>query len=630
MSRSPRPQGVRAPRARRVGERRPPPPDLLVWAAALAPAACGPADTPASSPDAGQAASAPGVPAPGTTEPTGAHPARAPRGPRGDPGDPHASAAAESEAGSWFVERTEDWGVDFVHAAGALPEKHLPETMGAGAALFDCDGDGDLDLYLVQGGPMRLGDGPGRFREPPSSGGAPLPPNRLYLNRGDGRMTDATAESGAAAHTGYGMGVVAGDFDGDGHTDLFVTNLGADALLLGDGAGRFRDGSSAAGVDDPRWTAGAVAFDAEGDGDLDLYVTAYLEVDLSEPLWCGDRRPGWRSVCHPDAYPGLADRFYLNHGDGSFADRTAEAGLADNLGKGLGVVAFDANGDGHLDLYVANDSVENRLWLGDGEGRFEDGTLLSGTGVNGRGATEAGMGLAVGDVDGDLREDLFVTNFDNESNTLYRNLGDGRFGDWTAPAGLEAASRLPVGFGTALVDLDHDADLDLVVANGHIIDNIHLYHDGKTHAQPVQAFENDGAGRFRELGPDELGPLAAARVGRGLYPGDLDGDGDLDLVLTECGGPARLFENVRARTPGLLLDGLPDGARVRIRLRDGRELARRALAPVSYFGQGGREVHLGAGPEVIEWLELGAPGGGRRIAGADLVPGARRVVHLAP
>jgi hypothetical protein len=267
------------------------------------------------------------------------------------------------------------------------------------------------------------------------------------------------------------------------------------------------------------------------------------------------------------------------------------------------------------------------MWLGRGDGSFEDGTILSATGVNGRGETEAGMGLAVGDVDGDGRVDLFVTNFDNESNTLYRNLGEGRFRDVTAVAGLEAASRLPVGFGTALVDLDHDGDLDLAVTNGHIIDNIHLYHDGKTHAQRTQLFENQD-GRFRELDPAVLGTLPEPRVGRGLYPGDLDGDGDLDLVLTECGGRARLFENVRAPAGGFVVQGLPRDARVTVRTRDGRELVLVASPPVSYLGQGATPLHVGLPPEALEELVIAPPGGGpvQRLAGAALEPGPRRTV----
>jgi hypothetical protein len=538
-----------------------------------------------------------------------------------------ASTAGRPPVETWFVERTADWGLDFVHQAGALPEKHLPETMGAGAVLFDCDGDLDLDLYLIQGGPMRLGAGPGKFAEPPGE----LPPNRLYLNDGSGRFRDATATSGAAAHTGYGMGALSADFDRDGRADLFVTNLGADALFLGDGQGSFRDASQAAGIADPRWTSGALAFDADGDRDVDLYVAAYLEVDLDLPLWCGDRRPGWRSVCHPDAYAGLSDRFYRNRGDGTFEDATAAAGFDQDVGKGLGAMALDVEGDGDLDVFVANDSNGNRMWFNRGDGTFEDGTLISATGVDGYGRTEASMGLAFGDVDGDLLPEIFLTGFDDESDTLYQNLGGGRFRDATAQAGLEAPTRLPVGFGAALADFDHDADLDLVVANGHIIDNIALYHDGKTHAQRALVFANDGQGHFSQLSPEELRGLDEAMVGRGLYPGDLDGDGDLDLLVTQCGGPARLFENVRPTTAGFSIRGLPDGAAVRVRTADGRELVRWASAPVSYFGQGSPYLHLGLAPAEVVELTVFPPYGGapRSIETEALVPDARRLVDLS-
>ena len=518
-------------------------------------------------------------------------------------------AAPETPRTGWFVDRTEEWGLDFGHEAGLSTEKHLPETMGAGAALVDVDGDGDLDLYLLQGGPMRLaGEEAGTFLEPPG----PLPTNQLWLNDGAGHFANATAASGDAAHTGYAMGVCAGDVNGDGAVDLYVTNLGDDVLLLGDGAGSFQDGTRAAGLGDGRWTGAATFFDADGDGHLDLYVAGYLEVDLGHPMWCGKREDGWRSVCHPDAYPGLADRFWKNRGDGTFERATAAAGFTDTTGKGLGTAAFDADGDGDLDLYVANDSTENRLWINLGDGRFEDGTLLSGTGVNGRGATEAGMGIAVGDTDGDGRPDLFVTNFDDESNTLYANEGDGIFRDVTAARGLEAASRLPVGFGTVLADFDHDGDLDLAVANGHIVDNIALYHDGKTHAQRAQLFENDGRGRFRER-PGAAGALAAEPfVGRGLYSGDLDGDGDLDLLLTQCGGRARLLENIRPTSPGLVLTGLAPGSRVVVRTRNGRRFVRPAGSQVSYFGQCAPGVHLGLAAGAIESLTVRPP-----LAGAE-------------
>jgi len=530
-----------------------------IAAAALAVAlGCGPSASEARRP-AGPAGSEPGSGAPAPARP-------AP--------DPPGGGGAAPVASGRLTDVTEAWGLDFVHDAGLTPDKHLPETMGAGAAVVDLDADGRLDVYLVQGGLLPL---PGARPDP----GAPT--NALFLNAG-GRLVDATGRSGAAADAGYGMGAAAGDVDADGDVDLLVTNLGPDRLLVNDGAARFA--RRAAGVEDPRWTGGAAFFDADRDGDLDLYVAAYVEVDLADPPWCGDRKPGWRSACHPDVFPGLDDRFYLNRGDGTFEVATRAAGLRDVAGKGLGVLAEDLDDDGWTDLYVANDSVENRYWRATGPARFEDATLLSGLGVNGRGLTEAGMGLACADLDRDGRLDVYVTNFDEESNTYYGHLGEGLFEDRTIVAGLEAPTRPYVGFGTVAEDLDRDGDVDLAVTNGHIIDNIHLYDDGKRHAQPGQLFLNDGSGRFLET-PAAAGDLAAPlRVGRGLYPGDLDGDGDADLVLTQCGGDARLLRNDLSEMPTVRLEGVPRGARVRVEHASGRVDVLTTQPPPSYFGHG--------------------------------------------
>jgi len=516
-----------------------------------------------------------------------------------------ASTSAPAQGAAWFADVTEAWGLEFTHDAGLSPQKHLPETMGSGAALLDADEDGDLDVYLVQGGPMPSGGAePGTFVPPVG----PKPVNQLFLNEGDGRMRDATAQSGDAAHDGYGMGVACGDANGDGHLDLYVTNLGDDVLLFGDGQAGFADRTAQSGIADSRWTSCAVFFDAEGDGDLDLYVCAYLLVDLAHPLWCGGREPGWRSACHPDAYPGLPDRYWLNQGEGTFVEATAKAGLANSPGKALGVVAHDFDGDGDLDVYTANDSVESRYWENLGGGTFRDATLLSGTGVDERGATEAGMGLAVGDFDGDLDLDLFKTSFDDESDTLYVNEGGGIFRDRTVAVGLEAPTRMPVGWGAALEDFDHDADLDLAIVNGHIIDNIQLYNDGQTHAQRAGLFENDGRGRFRELGRDLAGGLAAQPwVGRGLYAGDLDGDGDLDLLATQCGGSARILRNDAARGPSLLIEGLPDSTQVLLTLKDGQRLLRTSGGQTSYFGAAAPFAHFGVDPVQVATLEIRVP-----------------------
>lgn len=511
----------------------------------------------------------------------------------------------EKASEAWFEEVSTAWGLSFVHDAGKTPEKHLPETMGAGAALFDADFDGDLDIYCVQSGAMPVG-ALVNLRDTAA-------PNQLFLWDSD-RFRDVTATSGDAAHRGYGMGVAAGDVDGDRFTDLYVTNLGPDVLLHGQVRASFKDVTQASGLGDPRWTTGAVLFDPDADGDLDLYVLGYLDVDLEHPVWCGRREEGWRAYCHPDQYDGIADRFYINDGRGRFEDATQAAGLESNLGKGLGVAVFDFDDDGAVDLYVANDSVENRMWRGLGDGRFEDATLTSGTGVNANGSTEAGMGVATGDVDGDGRVDLIVTNFDEESNTLYRNDGDGLFTDVTSRRGLDAASRMPVGFGTVLADFDRDGDLDLAVTNGHIVDNIGLYHDGKTHAQASQLFENLAGKRFEERKASVLS--REALVGRGLYAGDIDGDGWIDLLLTQCDGPARLYRNrlgqaAPERVRPWIIRGAPSGSRFWLYNRDGSVIVRDASTQNSYLGCSGPRVHLDVAGAEVERLEFRFPGGPR-------------------
>jgi tetratricopeptide (TPR) repeat protein len=525
----------------------------------------------------------------------------------------------------WFSDGTEGSGLDFVHAMGATPERHLPETMGGGGALVDVDNDGDLDVYCVQSGSMPL-DLPGleaAARDPKkrSQLRAGEPPNRLFLNSGRGQFKDHTGESGAAADRGYGQGVAVGDANGDGLQDFYVTNFGPDVFLAGAGGGRFVDQTLQSGLFDPRWTAGASFFDADLDGDLDLYVTGYVQIDVTKPQWCGRKEENYRSYCSPDEYAGLEDRFWKNDGQGRFELANQATGLIGTDGKGLDVLPVDIDLDGDLDLYVANDSVENRMWANQGDGSFKDATLLTQTGVDGNGLTEAGMGLVAGDMDDDLDFDLYVTNLDLESNTYYRN--DGRwFSDATAQVGLDAPSRPYVGFGTVAEDFDLDGDLDYAVANGHIIHNIHLYYPERSWAQPFSLYENVGKGRFASR-PEYLGELAKERfIGRGLYSGDVDGDGDSDLLMLQCGGPAKLLINqTPLDRPSIEVRGLTPGAYVRAVTSSGSTRLRLGGGP-SYYGRSSDRAIFALG----EALDLAAT----RVVGLGPKPVALREVPLEP
>lgn len=415
-------------------------------------------------------------------------------------------------------------GIDFVHDRGTSGEKHLVETMGGGLAWLDFDGDGLQDLYLVQSGPF-----------PPD--GSDAAANVLFRNLGDGSFEDVTVATGTGDR-GCGQGATAADFDGDGDTDLYVTNFGADVLLVNDGHGRFADGTRKAVLGLEGWSSSAAFADAEGDGDLDLYVTRYVVYDPEAQIFCGNAETGERRYCDPSIFSGEGDRFYRNEGNGKFRDDSAAAGILPAAGRGLGVVFTDLDDDGHPDLYVANDLDINQLFRNRGDGTFEDVSLISGVGVNREGRPEAGMGLAVGDVDGDGDPDLAVTNFDVETNTLYQNLGSMAFEDVSAAMGFGLPSFNQLAFGIAAIDLEQDGDLDFYVTNGHIFEQPNR--ENVRYRQRDQILLGDGSGRFEELRCGVLdGELTA---GRGLEAADFDNDGDLDLALQENGGLFRLLE----------------------------------------------------------------------------------------
>ncbi len=536
-----------------------------------------------------------------------------------DSGDGPAPAAAPAAArpaadGATFRDVSDRAGLDFRHLHGGTGRKYLPEIMGAGGAALDYDGDGWIDLYLVQSGPL-----PGEDAGPQDTRAV----NRLFRNLGprpDGEISfeDVTASSGAGIG-GYGMGAVAADYDGDGDTDIYVVNLGPDALLRNNGDGTFSDATAAAGISSPLWGSSAAFFDADLDRDLDLYVVNYLDFTLEKHIDCGTPSRGILSYCHPDVYEMAPDVYFRNRGDGTFEEATGEAGLVDTTGKGLGVVATDLTGDGWPDVYVANDSTPNFLFRNRGDGTFLEAGLLLGVGYNEEGLTEAGMGTTVGDVNGDEYLDLFVTNLSAETNALY--LGGPQFFTYqTRQAGLFSGSYLPVGFGAELEDWDNDGDLDLLVTNGHVIDNIELIDDAQSFRQPSQLFWNDGAGRFTEAAPAAIGGLAEPRVGRGTISLDFDNDGRLDVLITFNNDRARLFRNELSGTGswvGLELVERAGGIGGLAKLESARQsmLAVRT-AGSSYQTSGDPRLRFGLGDATTaERITVRWPGGDRQAFG---------------
>ena len=505
----------------------------------------------------------------------------------------------------WFRENAREKGLDFVHVRALEQRFWFPEIMGGGVAMLDYDQDGWLDLYLVQSGDLA---------EP-----SPEHADRLYRNQGDG--TFRFVERSGAEDPGYGMGCACADADGDGKTDLFVTNVGPNTLYRnrhGEGSEAvFEDVTAAAGVGDPAWGTSAAFFDADADGDLDLFVTNYvrwsreIEIDCRSPYDEPD-------YCAPNNYDApTRDLVYRNEGDGRFRDVSEAAGLSAAFGNGLGVVTGDLDDDGRIDVYVANDMMPNQLWINQGNWSFADRALYAGCAVNKNGASEAGMGVAAVDVEGDADLDVFITHLRNETNTLFVNRG-GIFADRTGEADLGLASLPYTGFGTDVADFDHDGLLDVFVANGAVTRNRVRFDPDDPYAEPILLQRGVAGGAlgisFVDVPGGGCDPPSIGN-GRGAAFGDLDNDGDLEVVVVDNGARVRLLENLCAALGhwiqlSVLEKSGADALGARVVIEAGGKTYRRDVqSDGSYCAASDPRVHVGLGANAepltarVRWVD---------------------------
>lgn len=510
-----------------------------------------------------------------------------------------ACAAPVFSSGPLFTDVTQAAGIAFINQSGGADKQYIIETQSAGGGFWDYDSDGQLDLFFTSG------------VRPDSTAGT-----ALYRGIGNGAFSNATAGSGTGMG-GWNMGVAFADYDGDGDPDLYLTRWGRDVLLTNERDGAFKDATAAAGLGSTGWGIGAAFADYDSDGDLDLYVANYIAFELGGPpfydRWC--QHNGVPAACGPSGAQAQPDLLYRNEGNGTFTDDSLPAGIRGPNYYGMGVAWSDLDGDGDLDLYVANDGHPNSLFRNDG-GRFVNISLATGTAYSGNGRAQAGMGVTLADYDNDLQVDIFVTNFSQDHNTLYRNEGDGFFADVSGRAGLAGSSRPFMGWGTFFFDYDHDGWQDLFVANGHLMPAIERGGGGLRYRQRNQLYRNLGDGRFREIanGPT----LATERVSRGAANGDYDSDGDLDILVANLDdSPALLRNDVEDKGHWLLLtlrQGAIEAIGTHVRIQaGGRHQMREVLTGSSFQAQSDTRLHFGLGTASEADIEITWPGGERQV-----------------
>jgi enediyne biosynthesis protein E4 len=511
-----------------------------------------------------------------------------------------------------FADVTAASGVIFKHDASLTSEKYLPESMGAGVAMFDYDNDGYLDLFFVNGALLRDPMPPGAV--PDKSQGRFW--NRLYRNNRDGTFTDVTEKAGLEGKL-YGMGVATGDYDNDGNMDLLVTNLGGNTLYHNNGNGTFTDVTAKAGVAGSGWCTGACFVDYDRDGRLDLVVTRYLEWDFASNIYCGLHRPGYRDYCHPDQFKPISHLVYHNNGDGTFTDLSKQSGIGAALGKGLGIAINDFDQDGWPDIFVANDSFPEQIFRNNRNRTFTEAGLSSGLAYDQNGKVFAGMGADFADYNNDGWPDVFVNALANQKYALFRN-AKGTFEDVTDRSGIGGITMLHSGWGAKLLDYDNDGWLDLFVAQGHVMDNIELTDPGLHYREPVLLMKNTRNGLFKDVSPQSGSIFQVPLSARGAAFGDLNNDGSIDIAINCNNGHAVILRNQNNSGNYWLLVNLMgvksnrDGIGTRLRLLSGDGLEQHAFASTagSYLSANDKRVHFGLGRSPkVKLLEITWPSG---------------------
>jgi hypothetical protein len=509
-----------------------------------------------------------------------------------------------------FEDVTAKSGIRFQHQASRTSRKYLPESMGAGVAIFDYDNDGWLDLFFVNG--AKLQDPMARGSSPDKSD--PRYWNRLYHNNRDGTFTDITEKAGLQGRL-YGMGVATGDYDNDGNVDLLVTNLGGNILYHNNGDGTFTDVTAKAGVGGSGWCTGACFVDYDRDGSLDLMVSRYVQWDFSE-VYCGEHRPGYRAYCHPDQFEPITHFMFHNNGDGTFTDLSKKCGIASSPGKGLGVAIDDFDGDGWPDIFVANDSVAEQLFRNNHEGTFTEVALISGLGYDQNGHAFAGMGADFGDYKNTGWPSVFVNALANQKYKLFRN-DKGTFEDVTDSIGLGASTLSHSGWGAKWIDYDNDGWLDLFVAQGHVMDNIQLTEPSLRYLEPPLLLRND-QGRFSKVSPQSGSIFTTPIAARGAAFGDLDNDGRVDVAINCNDGPAIILHNRVGNGNHWLILNLTGtssnrdaiGSKIRLVTESGQQQTRFLSTAGSYLAASDKRAHFGLGSsKKIRLIEITWPSG---------------------